>query len=298
MARDSGMSAGAIALTRWGFLAVLLNLALRVPRFRELVNAKTPRRKDGAYAFAIGIFLFAPAHILYYCALGKTSTVVGAVLNATAPVWTALFALVFLREKFPWTRGVALVAGSIGAYIVAVGFMMPSLGTSDSRSNLLYMIGTIVECLGGVFAMRLVRKSSGLTILTAQISGGLLTFLAAPYLLGQSLPLIWPTSWSWPAFAAMTYLIFISGLVCFATWYMVAERAPLSFMVVTLLIQPIASTILGVWFKHEQFTSEMGIGSTLILLALVIASHEGSRRSGSFTHRDEVGSQKHHDHSD
>ncbi len=296
MARDAGMSAGAIALTRWGILAVLINVILRIPAFRNLVRAKTPSRIDGFLAFCIGIFFFAPAHVLYYTALGKTSTVVGAVLNATAPCWTALFALIFLREKFAWTRGVALIAGSIGAYVVVVGFALPTAGASDTTSNLLYMIGTMIECLGGVFAMRLVRKSSGLTILAGQITGGVVTFLLAPYLLGENLPLIWPSTWSWPAFAALSYLVLISGLLCFGLWYVVAERAPLSFMVVTLLIQPIVSTVLAIWLRHERFTFEMGVGSAMILLALVIASHEGSRLQRPFAHGNEVSRDQHDDH--
>jgi drug/metabolite transporter (DMT)-like permease len=271
------MSAGAIALCRWTTLAVILNLLLRNQKFRNTVKAKTPSRPDGLKAILVGIFLFAPAHVLYYSALGKTSTVVGAVLNATAPSWTALFALIFLSERFPLSRWIALFAGSIGAYIVAVGLTVPSFRAADTQSNLLYLLGTMLECLGSVFAMRLVRRSSGLTILAGQISGGVLTFALAPLLLGDKLPIVFPSVWSWPAFASVSYLVLISGLLCFGVWYTIAERAPLSFMVVTILVQPIASTLLGILVKHEPFTIETALGSGLILVALLIASHEGAK---------------------
>ena len=193
-----------------------------------------------------------------------------------------------MRETLPLNRTLALVFGSIGAYIVAVGFAVPSLGTSDTKSNLLYLLGTVIECLGGVLAMTIVRRSSGLTILSAQAIGAAVAFSVAPLLLGTNLPLVWPHAWSWPAFGALSYLILISGLFCFGMWYFLAERAPLSYMVIVLLVQPIASTGLGVWLRGEKLTWEIVLGSCLILGALVMSSLERSRGTRAILHSDDV----------
>ncbi len=282
------MSPGSIALSRWGSLAVILLVALRFPSVRRLVGARAPTKLQGLGAFALGVCFLAPAHVMYYTSMGKTSTIVGAVFNATAPVWTAIFAFFFLRERLPWNRTVALVFGSVGAYIVAVGFAIPTLGSSDMQSNLLYLGGTMIESLGGVLAMTLVRRSSGLTILSAQVVGATLAFAIAPFLLGSTLPLAWPHAWSWPAFGAMSYLVLISGMFCFGMWYYIAEKVPLSYMVIVLLIQPIVSAVLGVWLRGEKVSWEEALGSVLILCALIIASLEKSRRSRSLPHGEDV----------
>jgi drug/metabolite transporter (DMT)-like permease len=72
----------------------------------------------------------------------------------------------------------------------------------------------------------------------------------------------------------LTYLVLISGLVTFGIWYTLAEKAPLSLMVITLLLQPPLATGLGMLFLNEKPNLQTALGSALILVALLIGTLE------------------------
>jgi drug/metabolite transporter (DMT)-like permease len=76
------------------------------------------------------------------------------------------------------------------------------------------------------------------------------------------------------AWAAITYLVLIPGLFCFGTWYRLVEKVPLSLMVITLLLQPPLSALLGWRVLGESLTAEIGVGAALILAALAIGASE------------------------
>lgn len=280
IASNEGMSAIAIAFCRWGTLAVILHLLLRLPAVRKITRAKWPTRSQGIQALCIGLFLLGPAHAFYYLALtGGTSTVVGTVLNTTSPIWTALLAFAFLRERAEPKRIVAMTIGFVGAWIVVIGFQLPNLHQGSTSGNLLYLLGTVCETLGGVLATRLVVKSSGITVLALEILGaaislGLTALTVMPFSLGHA---------GLASLGALSYLILMSGLVCFGVWYVFLEKAPLSLMVISILLQSPLSAVLGYFALGEKITSDLVMGSVLILIALLVAASEKGTGAGRAT---------------
>lgn len=273
-ATQHGMSPASIALFRWGSLAALLFALLQLSKFRELTGARWPSLPQAIGAMAIGIVLFAPAHVLYYTALKHASTVVGTVLNTTAPIWVAAFSFFILREKLTTGRLVAIGLGFVGAYFVSVGFQLPDLEQGETGSNLRYLIGTIIECLGGVLATRLIRQSSGITILAFQILGAVISFTMAPMFIGGDFAFRMPPTWDWAAFGAIAFLVLVPGLLCWGAWYVFAEKTPLNLMVVTILVQPIVGALIGFFWTHEQLTTNVLVGTVVIVSALCVASNE------------------------
>ena len=224
-------------------------------------------------ALAIGICLFGPAHIIYYTSLRHASTVVGTVLNTTAPIWVAVFSFAILRERATPRRLSAILLGFAGAYLVSVGFRLPDLGQGETSANLLYLIGTLIESLGGVLATRMIRKSSGITVLALQIVGSMIAFSVATLVLGD-FAVRFPANWDWAAFGAIAFLVLLPGLFCWGAWYIVAEKSPLSLMVVTILIQPIFAAMIGYFWTGEPLTTNLLLGTMVIFCALFVASRE------------------------
>ena len=236
----------------------------------------------------IGAILFAPAHLLYYSALSSSTTSVGTVLNTTAPVWTAIFSLLILHERMTRYRVSATIIGLAGAYIVSVGFRAPDLTQGDVGSNLRYLLGTIIECLGTVLATRILRRSSGMMVFGYQIAGAVITFALAPVVFGGPIAFRWPPAFDFFAFGALAYLVLIAGLVCWGSWNVIVERTPLNLMVLSTLIQPVVGVAMGHYLNGEPIANTLLIGSGLVVAALLVAARDASR-----AHRDEVGAQEH-----
>jgi drug/metabolite transporter (DMT)-like permease len=264
------LSVSAIALIRWSLVSGLLFLLLGNGWFRAQTHAKWPEAADRWKAIAIGATMFAPAHLLYYSALNRTTTIEGTVLSASGPIWAGLLAWLILGERVPKLRWLAIVVGCVGAYVVSVGFGLPQWQRSSTVGNALYLTGVVVESLGIVLASQLVRKSSGITVLSYQTLGSVLTFALVP-ILTVDFPLEVRGA-SLSTIGSMSYLVLLPGLFCFAVWYRMVERVPLSLMVVTLLMQPPFAAWIGWMFLGETLTSSLALGTTLIVSALMIAA--------------------------
>jgi len=273
LATTQGFSPLAVALIRWSILACLLFGSLSIPKFRRLTRAKWPSVGDGARAFAVGLALFAPAHLMYYLALGKTSTVEGNVLGTSAPLWTALLAFILLRERIGARRWGAIALGIAGAYLVSVGPRLPELARGNTEGNLLYLAGVLSESVASVFAASLVRRASGLTVLAFQVLGAVAAFALGPVLLPAVLPfeVASPTP---VALGAVGYLILLPGMLCFSVWYTLVERFPLSLMIVSLLLQPPLAALVAWLTIGEAPTADVAVGTLLILGALVLGATE------------------------
>ena len=226
-------------------------------------------RGDWARTLARGILFFAPAHLLFYASIGLTSEVDGSVLLSTTPLWTAIISFFFLKgEHMTTKRWVAIFLSFVGAYIVAVGFKFPDM-LGHTKGNLMFGSGVIIECVMGVLAAKIIRRTSGISVLVGQMWGGAISFWLAALLFGSSLPLVVP-AFSFGVFLPLFYLIIISGILTFTVWYRIVETSPLTLISVVIGIQPPVAALLNWIVYHTQPTPNTIIGATVILAALLI----------------------------
>ncbi len=271
-AAGAGLDGVTLGAVRWGLLSLLIPALLLAPRFRELTRYRPLDGKDRGRALLIGAFLFAPAHLLYYTSLPRTSSVEGTVLLTTAPLWTTLLSVLLLGERADARRWVALGMAIAGAYVVAVGFALPRVEGSHVVGNGMFFGGVVLECLGGVLAAGTSRRSSGIGTLAWQIAGAVPTYALA--LLVKRPPLPHPGLAAW---GAVGYLVLVSGVVTFSTWYVLTERAPLSLMVLPIGLQPPIAAALGYFLLREEVKPSALLGALLILLALAVGFRQRGR---------------------
>lgn len=268
-AKGNGFSAMGIGCVRWLALSLLLTLLLLSPRFRKFSNYQPMSRGDWLRSLAIGLCLFGPSHLLFYASIGLTSEVEGSVLLSTSPLWVAILAFFMLKgEHLTTKRWVAIFLSFIGAYIVAVGFKFPDM-LGHTKGNLMFGAGVIIECLMGVIAAKISRRTSGVSVLVGQMWGGAISFWLAALVLGSYLPLHVP-AFSVSAFLPMFYLIIISGIITFTIWYRIVESSPLTLLGVVIGIQPPVAALLN-WLVYRTVPStNTVIGATVIILALMV----------------------------
>lgn len=240
---------------------------------REMMQIRLPQGIDRWRAIGIGFFLIAPAHGLYYSALPMTSTGESTVLNTTGPIWTALLAFLILREVVGPRRWLAIGIGTLGSYFVAVGFSAPNLVQGHTAGNMIYLLGTLLETLAMILAIKVIKASSGPGALAYELIGASISFALMPFIIPERMQLsvaqVTPS-----AIGAMAYLVLIAGLFCFGVWYRLAEKAPVSLMVVSLGLQAPFGAFLGWWVRGEQITAATAVGTVLILTALCLAATE------------------------
>lgn len=267
------MSPTTVGVLRWSGFALLLWIGIATPWFRKVMSVKMPKGRDARTAFAIGLLLFAPAHVGFYTALTRTTSIEGTVLHTTMPMVTAVLAALILREAVPRTRWFAILVSCLGAAVVAMRLGMAQGLSMDVAGNLLYLGAVIWESLGVVLIARAARQSSAVGALGYQSlgmsSGLLLATLTLPGDGGWNVQ-----AWTATGIIALAYLIFLASAFCFCTWYTMVRRAPVSILMLVTGIQPLLAILPGWLFLGERVGPSYFVGAAMVLSALVIASRE------------------------
>jgi len=206
--------------------------------------------------------------ICYAYAVMSISTGLSSILNSTTPLFGALIAWVWLKQRPGRSRGLGLLLGFAGAALLA-----------------LTMPGGISFKAGGsgwaVLACLLATTCYGLSTHYSQryLSGVPTMTIAAGSQIGASLALLLPGLWFWPSVwpsdSAWWSLLMI-GAVCTGLAYvlyfrLIAKVGAARTMTVTYLI-PLFANLIGVVFLDELITTGVIVCALMILSGTALAA--------------------------
>ncbi len=207
----------------------------------------------------VGVLTSALPFLLWaYAALSLTAGLMS-VLNATSPMWGALWSAILLRERVSARGVLGLVIGVVGVALVT------QPGSSEFSS------WAVAAALGAAFCYGLAgatmkRWASGVPSRGMAVG----TQMAAGVLLIPFIPL-------WPAAVAPTPTVAASmlalGLVCGALAYLlyfrlIADIGATGALTVTYLI-PAFGVLWGALFLGEPISAPMLAGAALVVLGTV-----------------------------
>jgi drug/metabolite transporter (DMT)-like permease len=216
----------------------------------------------GAINSAIPFSLFAFAAKLQTAGLSS-------VLNSTAPLFGALIAFVWLKERLRWMQTVGLFLGFCGVIILAT--------SKNKIDGQLIAIGAglLAAFLYGLAAHYSKRYLKGCPPMA--VSGG--SLIGASVLLLPMMP--WSMSDQIPSLRSWGCAITL-GVVCTGIAYMLYFRmldryGATSSMTVAYLI-PIFGVIWGYLFLGEPITVPMLIGGSVVLLGTILVTRSPTRK--------------------
>jgi drug/metabolite transporter (DMT)-like permease len=192
-------------------------------------------------------------------------------IEFTVPIWTAILATIFLRERMSRLRVAAVALGFVGILII----LRP--GVAAVSVPALAVLGSAVcYAISHVFTKRLSSTETPLAILFY------MTLIQLPLGLIPALPhWVWPSvaSWPWVGIVAVTAL---SAHYCLARAFQLADATvvlPLDFLRLPLI------AIVGFILYHEPADIWVFAGALIVFAAtwlnLKSASQPARDRSGS-----------------
>ena len=199
------------------------------------------------------------AILLFFYGLSISPLSLATVLNFTAPIFTVIFAIIFLKEKLTNHRLISLVLGFIGVMCV----LRPDL--SLNLGGLLVLLSSLVWASSLIFIKKLTKTDSAITIsLYAGVGMMPATFAAAyPYLEEIN-------------FVQFLFILFIavSGTTAQTLLNSALKRGDLSFLLPLDFLRLIWSVLLGVTLFGESTSVFLWVGGLFILVAstLIVTS--------------------------
>ena len=237
--------------------------------FRSVKGLLPELKKHWGKVFLMGIFNSAIPFACFSFALLSITTGLSAILNATVPMFGALVAWVWLKDKPALLRVAGILIGFSGIAMLAwdkASFKPDASGLASGWA----VIACVVACLCYGFTASFAKK----------YLGGINSMVtAAGSQLGATLALLMPAVWLWPAKAPSSTAwlsLTVLGVACTGVAYilyfrLIESAGPQRTMTVTFLI-PVFAVIYGAVFLHEAITPWMLLCAAIIVCGTALAT--------------------------
>lgn len=256
-------------------LVVLILYIMFTGRLKSLFRID---KKDILLSAGIGVFGFFFFQILTFSALARIPASVNAFLINTSVVYISLLAAVFLKERIPLIRILAIALALMGVVLVVFnrGFRLeraaPLLGCLFS------ILGAIAFAIYSVFGKKLLQRNDPINVVAiAVFSGAVLLSIFTRFSIGYtSLVNIGGKTWLLTILLGATMI----GLA-YPMWFLSLRRLPASHVSVYLYMTPLFAVLLSFLILHETFGWLFWIGGLLILGGIVLSGLPGKTLSRS-----------------
>ncbi|MBC7604077.1 MAG: DMT family transporter [Ramlibacter sp.] len=226
-------------------------------------------RQHWKKVFAIGIVNSAIPFVCFAYALLSITTGVSAILNATAPLFAALVAWVWLKNRPTPTRFAGLAIGFIGVAMLAWDKATLQSDASGVAPGLAVIACLVATLCYGIAANAAKRYLAGLPALVTATGSqmGAMVALALPALY------FWPASTPGPrAWLAMVAVGVVCTGIAYVLYFRIIERAgPARAVAVTFLV-PVFAVFYGVLFLDEHVTAWMLICGAVIVCGTALST--------------------------
>ncbi len=201
-------------------------------------------------------------------ALLSIGTGLASLLNATVPLFGAMVAWVWLKERPHGLRIFGLLIGFVGVAMLAWG--KASFTPDDSGASTGWaVVASLTACL--CYALAASYTQRFLTGLPSLVT-------ATGSQIGAALGLALPTFWLWPAKAPATsawFSLLIVGVLCtgvaYILYFRLIEKVGSARSLTVTFVVPVFAVIYGVTFLDETVSSWMLICGAIIVVGTVLS---------------------------
>ena len=257
----------------WG---ATLRLGIAAPLLAGLALARRapwPRGRPLRAALWFGAVDFGVSLPLLYWGETRVPSGVAAILFATIPLSTSLFARAFGLERLhPRT----LLAALLALAGVAVLVSSQLAGRIPPMALIAVLLASATASLAGVLLKRAPGAHPLATNALAHAAGAMLCLLAS---VGLGERRLLPTGWD--AWAPILYLVLFGSIVAFVAFAWLVQRWSVTRLSFIAVITPVLGMALGAAFRGERLTPASGAGAAIVIAAVVVALARPRERAAS-----------------
>ncbi len=211
--------------------------------------------------FIGSLFNTAIPFVLFGYATLSLSAGVTSILNATTPMFAAIVAYLWFKDKLNFASILGLIIGFFGVYLL----MFDKISATETAMifpTIAVLLATLCYGIGANYTKHYLSNIPALTLATgSQVTASIVLLPIALFFLPDHFP-------SLDAIHAVILLgILCTGIAYILFFRLIANLGPAKAVSVTYLI-PAFGLLWGYLFLHEQITPWIIIGSCFILLGV------------------------------
>jgi drug/metabolite transporter (DMT)-like permease len=233
-----------------------------------------PILRQHARTLAIqGTVFTAFSFVLIAWAALSISAGLSSILSATAPMFGALVAWIFLKEKIQGWRLIGLVLGLVGVTILVWGKVSLRTDSTSLRVTLAIFAGLASSALWGMAAnysrVQLSKIDPVVTTAGTMLAATLFMLPFAWWDWQSTAQVAWPSTKAWAE--ALFLGVICSGLGMLMYFRLLKEIGTVPTMSVTFM-SPVFALLLGAWYLNEPITLQIILGCIVVLLGTALAA--------------------------
>lgn len=197
---------------------------------------------------------------------GTASMIVG-----SAPIFTTIIAIVFLKERMEWFAWVGLFVGFIGIVLITIG----ATGAFVISKGIIYVIlATIATSIFFVFQKPLFTKYHPIE-LTAYFTwaGTLPMLIFLPSLIRNFETVTAEANW------AAIYVGVVPAAICYATWAIALSMGDVSKVTGMIYLEPVFAILIAWFWLNELPTILSIIGGFIAISSVAIVNLIGRKET-------------------
>jgi drug/metabolite transporter (DMT)-like permease len=208
--------------------------------------------------------------MLDYSGLALTTSTDSSLMIIGEVIFTAVLAVLIAKEHLGWQRALGLVIGIVGVVILTLGGA-PNSEYAPNRvlGNTLVLAALFCEALFTVIGANIAQRFHPLTVMRWTYTGSLIIWV--PIIVWHLASGIFP-SVGWDAWLAVAYVAIFTSVISYLIWFTVLRSAGSSLGAMSLFIQPVVGSLIGLLVLQEPSSPGLYVGATLIFAALALAT--------------------------
>ncbi len=225
-------------------------------------------RKHWKAIAIVGLFNSALPFVLFSIAALAIDAGLSSIFNATAPLWGALVAWLWLHDKLSVSRVLGLLIGFVGVIFLAwdkASFTPGEHGVSAGLAVGACLLATL--CYG--FAANYTQRLTGVPPLAvaagSQAAATIVLLLPALWQLPRSMP-------SATAWASVLVLAVLCTAVAYLLYFRLIAHVGASRAITVTYLIPVFAVLWGALWLREEITLSMAAGCAVILAGTALAS--------------------------
>lgn len=259
-----GYGPGELALFRFGTASIALALYAAFSRMR------LPDSRDLPVIVLAGLLGISLYHVSLNFGEQTVPSAAAALLISASPVFTALLASRFLKERLTGWGWTGVLASFGGVALISLGH---GEGLSFDPNALLILVAAMGTSLYMIVSKRPLRRYTGLEFTTYAIWAGTVPLLFFAPGLARQMPDALPQ-----ATAAAIFLGIFPGAISYVLWSQALSKMPASSLAVFLNFQPVNAAIIAWLWLNEVPSVLTFVGGAISVAGVVIVQTKGQAR--------------------
>lgn len=289
-----GLTAAAI----WGGMYVVSDVVLRtIPPFtllsirllmaviilgilvRGMPDTARPTRAGMLRLLGVGVIGFGISVGAQFVGTDKSTAVNGTLVTSASPAFILIFAALLLRERLTAIRIIAVALATIGV-IVIIDPANANFGSETFFGDMALAVAAITWGLYSVLVRRVSAHFDTLIVSYYALMGGLILTIPAAALELTSRPI---GTVDLGTIVGILYLGIVSTAVAMWMWNRAFALVDASVASLFFFAQPLVGTLLSALLLNQQMTTNLWIGSALIIAGVLFSLIRTSKTAASST---------------